>query len=118
MPRILVVDDAPFMRMRCRKLLMQCGYEVIEASTGSRAVEIYRNDRPDMVLLDINMPDMDGIAVLKTIKSIDPNASVAMVTAIGQASMVMEAFKAGAKDFVLKPFDRDRVLEAVNKMMA
>ena len=118
MPRILVVDDAAFMRMRCKKLLTQSGYDVIEASSGSQAVEMYQSDRPDMVLMDITMPDMDGIAALKEIRAIDPDAKIAMVTAMGQQSMVMEALKSGARDFVIKPFDQDRVLEAVKKMMA
>ena len=118
MPTILVVDDAAFMRMRCKKLLTQSGYEVIEACSGSQAVEMYQTDRPDMVLMDITMPDMDGIAALKEIKAIDPDARIAMVTAMGQQSMVMEALKSGARDFVIKPFDQDRVLEAVKKLMA
>ena len=118
MTRILVVDDAAFMRMRCKKLLTQSGYDVIEASSGSQAVEMYQSGRPDMVLMDITMPDMDGIAALKEIRAIDPDAKIAMVTAMGQQSMVMEALKSGAKDFVIKPFDQDRVLEAVKKMMA
>ena len=115
MPRILIVDDAAFMRMRCKKLLTQCGYDVIEASSGSQAVEVYRDDRPDMVLMDITMPDMDGLSALKEIRAIDADARVAMATAMGQQSMVMEALKAGAKDFVIKPFDQDRVLEAVKR---
>ncbi len=118
MPRILVVDDAAFMRMRCKKLLTQSGSDVIEVSSGSQAVEMYQSDRPDIVLMDITMPDMDGIAALKEIRAIDPDAKIAMVTAMGQQSMVMEALKSGAKDFVIKPFDQDRVLEAVKKMMA
>lgn len=115
MPRILIVDDAAFMRMRCKKLLTQCGYDVIEASSGSQAVEVYRDDRPDMVLMDITMPDMDGLSALKEIRVIDADARVAMATAMGQQSMVMEALKAGAKDFVIKSFDQDRVLEAVKR---
>ena len=118
MAKVLVVDDAAFMRMRCKKLLTQSGYEVIEAATGSQAVEMYQSDKPDMVLLDITMPDMDGLTALREIRKIDPDARVAMITAMGQQSMVVEALKAGAKDFVIKPFDQDRVLEAVRKMMA
>ena len=118
MAKIMVVDDAAFMRMRCKKLLIQLGHEVTEAATGSQAVEAYKNNRPDMVLLDITMPDMDGITALKEIREFDPDARVAMVTAMGQQSMVMEALKAGARDFVIKPFDQDRVLAAINKIMA
>ena len=109
MAKVLVVDDAAFMRMRCKKLLTQSGFEVVEAATGAQAVEMFQSDRPDMVLLDITMPDMDGLAALKEIKKIDPDARVAMVTAMGQQSMVMEALKAGARDFVIKPFDQDSV---------
>ena len=118
MAKVLVVDDAAFMRMRCKKLLTQSGYEVIEAATGSQAVEMYQSDKPDLVLLDITMPDMDGLTALREIIKIDPNARVAMVTAMGQQSMVVEALKAGAKDFVIKPFDQDRVLAAIKQLMA
>ena len=118
MAKVLVVDDAAFMRMRCKKLLTQSGYEVIEAATGSQAVEMYQSDKPDLVLLDITMPDMDGLTALREIIKIDPDARVAMVTAMGQQSMVVEALKAGAKDFVIKPFDQDRVLAAIKKLMA
>ena len=118
MPTVLVVDDAAFMRMRCKKLLTQSGYDVIEAANGSQAVEMYQSEKPDLVLLDITMPDMDGLTALREIRKIDPDARVAMVTAMGQQSMVVEALKAGAKDFVIKPFDQDRVLAAIKKLMA
>ena len=117
MATILVVDDAAFMRMRCKKLLTQSGYDVLEANTGAQAVEVYKECRPDMVLLDITMPDMDGLTALKEIKKIDPNAKVAIVTAMGQQSIVTDALKAGAQDFVIKPFEPDRVLAAVRKML-
>ena len=117
MARILIVDDAAFMRMRCSKLLSEEGHEVIEASNGAEAVEKYKEDKPDGVLLDITMPKMDGIMTLQEIKKIDPNAQVAMVTAMGQRSMVMSALKAGAKDFIVKPFDGPRVLSTVQKLI-
>jgi two-component system chemotaxis response regulator CheY len=116
--RILVVDDAAFMRMRCTKLLADNGYEIAEAADGAEAIEKYRECRPDGVLLDITMPNMDGLTTLKEIIKIDPGARVAMVTAMGQQSMVMEALKSGARDFVVKPFDADRVLAAVKKMIS
>ena len=118
MAKILVVDDAAFMRMRCSKLLTENGHEVVEAGTGREAVDQYRNTSPDAVLLDITMPDMDGLSALKEIRAVDGDARVAMVTAMGQQSIVMEALQAGAKDFVVKPFDADRVLAAVDKLVA
>ena len=117
MPKIMVVDDAAFMRMRCKKMLTQSGYEVTEAATGAQAVDMYQEEQPDMVLMDITTPDMDGMTALKEILKIDPGAKVAMVTAMGQQSMVMEALKAGAKDFVVKPYDQDRVIAAVKKII-
>ncbi len=117
MVKILVVDDAAFMRMRCKKLLSQSGFDVIEAATGAQAVEVYKEDRPDVVLLDITMPDMDGLTALKELKKLDPNVKVAMVSAMGQQSVVMEALKSGARDFLVKPFDPDRVLATVRKML-
>ncbi len=104
--------------MRCSKLLTENGHEVVEAGTGREAVEQYKNTSPDAVLLDITMPDMDGLSALKEIRAHDPDARVAMVTAMGQQSIVMEALQAGAKDFVVKPFDADRVLAAVSKLVA
>ena len=118
MAKILVVDDAAFMRMRCSKMLTENGHEVVEASTGREAVEQYKATSPDAVLLDITMPDMDGLSALKEIRGHDSNAKVAMVTAMGQQAIVMEAMKLGAKDFVVKPFDADRVLAAVEKLVA
>ena len=117
MSKILVVDDAAFMRMRCAKLLTENGYEVVEAENGLRALEVYESDKPDAVLMDITMPEMDGLTALKEIMTIDPNARVAMVTAMGQQGMVMEAIKAGAVDFVVKPFEPDRVKAALDKLI-
>ncbi|MCL0077275.1 response regulator [Dehalococcoidia bacterium] len=117
MAKVLVVDDAQFMRMRATKLLTQNGYEVIEAANGVEAVQKYKEERPDAVMLDITMPDMDGLEALKQVRKIDPGARIAMVTAMGQQSIVLEAIKAGARDFVVKPFDPNRVLAAVQKMI-
>ncbi len=118
MTKILVVDDAAFMRMKATRLLAENGYEVVEASTGAEAVDCFKREKPDAVLLDITMPDMDGITALKEIRAVNPNARVAMVTAMGQQSIVMEALKAGASDFIVKPFAPDRVLTAVEKLVA
>ncbi len=117
MATLLVVDDAAFMRMRCSKLLTENGYQVIEAENGVQAVKQYQQHHPDAVLLDITMPEMDGLTALREIRKFDPNAKVAMVTAMGQQATVMEALKAGARDFVLKPFQSDRVLATVKKLV-
>lgn len=117
MPTIMVVDDAAFMRMRCAKLLQENGYRVIEAENGAQAVQRYRDIRPDGVLMDITMPEMDGLEALAAIRRLDPSAKVAMVTAMGQQSIVIEALKAGARDFVVKPFQSDRVLAAVKRLV-
>ena len=117
MTTVLVVDDAAFMRQRCMKLLNDHGYDTVSAVNGREAVEKYQSEKPDVVLLDITMPDMDGLEALKQIMALDKNAKIAMVTAIGQQNMVIECLKSGAKDFVVKPFDPGRVLEAVKKMV-
>ena len=117
MPKIMVVDDAAFMRVRCAKLLRDNGYEVVEAENGAQAVIKYQEARPDAVLMDITMPEMDGLDALITIRQFDGQAKVAMLTAMGQQSVVIEAIKAGAKDFIIKPFQPERVLGAVKKLV-
>jgi len=117
MTRILIADDATFMRMRCARLLVEKGYEVTEATNGAEALEKYKQNKPDAVLLDITMPKMDGIIALQEIIKVDPTARVAMVTAMGQRTMVLKALKEGAKDFVIKPFDAARVLATVQKLV-
>jgi two-component system chemotaxis response regulator CheY len=118
MAKILVVDDAAFMRVRAAKTLTDNGHDVMQAENGVEAVKKYAEWRPDAVLLDITMPEMDGLAALKEIRKLDPGARVAMVTAMGQQAIVMEALKSGAKDFVLKPFQPDRVLAALHKLLS
>jgi two-component system chemotaxis response regulator CheY len=113
---VLVVDDAAFMRMRVSKILTEAGYSVIQAENGLDAVEKYRTAQPDAVLMDITMPEMDGLTALKEIRALDPSARIAMVTALGQQQVVLEAVKSGAKDFLVKPAEADRVLAAVNKL--
>ncbi|RAV22717.1 response regulator [Paenibacillus contaminans] len=116
--RILIVDDAAFMRMMIRDIVSKNGYEVCgEANDGLQAVEKYKEVRPDLVTMDITMPEMDGIAALKEIKKIDPNARVIMCSAMGQQAMVIDAIQAGAKDFIVKPFQHDRVIEAIKKTL-
>ena len=118
MAKILVVDDAAFMRVRAAKVLQDNGHEVAQAENGREAVTKYAEWRPDAVLMDITMPEMDGLAALKEIRKLDPHARVAMVTAMGQQAIVMEALKSGARDFILKPFQPDRVLAALAKLLA
>lgn len=117
MPKILLVDDAAFMRMRCAKLLTENGYEVGEAENGQEAIHKYQSYKPDLVLMDITMPVMDGITATREIKALDPAAKVVMVSALGQQTMVIEAIKAGAKDFVVKPFEPDKILATVKKFV-
>ncbi|PZE22443.1 response regulator [Paenibacillus xerothermodurans] len=116
--RILVVDDAAFMRMMIRDILTKNGYEVVgEGNDGVQAIEKFKELRPDLVTMDITMPEMDGIAALKEIKKLDPSAKVIMCSAMGQQAMVIDAIQAGAKDFIVKPFQADRVIEAIKKTL-
>jgi two-component system chemotaxis response regulator CheY len=118
MSKVLIVDDAAFMRMMLKDILEKNGFEVVgEAPNGLKAVELYQNVRPDIVTMDITMPDMDGIEAVKKIKSIDSAAKIIMCSAMGQQNMVMEAIKAGARDFIVKPFQGDRVVEAIKKVL-
>ncbi|MCI9539867.1 MAG: response regulator [Lachnospiraceae bacterium] len=113
---ILICDDAAFMRMMIKDILSKNGYEIAgEAENGLKAVEKYREVKPDLVMMDITMPEMDGIQALKKIKEEDPSATIIMCSAMGQQAMVIESIQSGAKDFIVKPFDKDRVLEAVKK---
>ena len=119
MARVLVVDDAAFMRKMVGDALAKGGHEVVgEASNGVEAVESYQTLRPDITTLDITMPEKDGLAALKEIMALDPTAKVVMCSALGQESKVLEAVKSGAKDFVVKPFQADRVIDAVGKALA
>ena len=118
MTRVLIVDDAAFMRMMIKDILQKNGFEVVgEASNGIEAVDLYKKEKPDVVTMDITMPDMDGIEAVKEIKKFDSDAKVIMCSAMGQQSMVMDAIKSGAKDFIVKPFQADRVLEAIRKVV-
>ena len=111
---VLICDDAAFMRMMIKNVLVKGGYNVVgEAENGAKAVEKYKELSPDLVLMDITMPEMDGIQALKEIKKIDGGAKVIMCSAMGQQAMVIESIQAGAKDFIVKPFQEDRVIEAV-----
>lgn len=119
MSKILVVDDAAFMRKMIRDILSKNGFEVCaEAATGLEAIQRFREQEPDLVLMDITMPELDGISALREIRRTHPGASVIMCSAMGQQAMVVEAIEQGARDFVVKPFHADRVLDAVRKVLA
>ncbi|MFP3508287.1 response regulator [Peribacillus sp. SIMBA_075] len=117
--RILIVDDAAFMRMMIKDILSKNGFDIVgEAADGAQAVDKYKETLPDLVTMDITMPEMDGITALKEIKKVNPQAKVIMCSAMGQQAMVIDAIQAGAKDFIVKPFQADRVLEAINKALS
>ncbi|GAB6088226.1 response regulator [Alkaliphilus crotonatoxidans] len=115
---ILIVDDAAFMRMMIKDVLTKNGFEVVgEAENGAKAIEKFKELGPLLTIMDITMPEVDGIQAVKEIKKLDPNAKVIMCSAMGQQAMVIEAIQAGAKDFIVKPFQADRVIEAVKKVI-
>ncbi|MCW2277931.1 response regulator [Heliophilum fasciatum] len=117
--RILIVDDAAFMRMMVKDILTKNGYQVVaEAENGAIAVERWKEHKPDLTTMDITMPEMDGINAVRAIRAIDPNARIVMCSAMGQQAMVIDAIQAGAKDFIVKPFQPARVLEAVRKALS
>jgi two-component system, chemotaxis family, chemotaxis protein CheY len=119
MARVLVVDDAAFMRKMVTDALVKGGHEVVgEAGNGNEALVQFQALQPDLLTLDITMPEKDGLAALADIMAADPSAKVVMCSALGQESKVLEAIKLGAKDFVVKPFKPDRVIEAVGKALA
>ena len=114
---VLIVDDAVFMRMKLRQILEDNSYKVIaEAQNGIEAIEKYKAIKPDIIIMDIVMPEMDGIEALKRIKKLDPGANIIMCSAMGQISIVMGAIREGAVDFIVKPFERKRLLEALNNV--
>ncbi len=118
MAKIMIVDDAIFMRKMVKDALTKGGHsEFCEASDGVEAVKVYKEESPKLVLMDITMPNKDGLAALADIKTFDPGANVIMCSAMGQENMVIEAIKLGAKDFIVKPFKPERILEAVAKVI-
>jgi len=118
MARLLVVDDAAFMRMTLQKMFEGHGHRVVaEASNGMEAVQKYVDSKPDVVFMDISMPDMNGIEALKRIKAVDPKAKVVICSAMGQQAMLADAIQYGAMDFVVKPFQEERLIAALNKVL-
>jgi two-component system chemotaxis response regulator CheY len=117
MPKILVVDDAEFLRVRTARLLAVEGFVVVEADNGSKAVELFQSEKPDITLLDISMPEKDGLAALKEILAAKPDAKVVMLSSQGQETLVLQAIRAGAKDYIVKPVEKDRVLAVIHKIL-
>lgn len=116
--KVLIVDDAAFMRMMLKDILLKNGFEVVgEAENGKVGVQLFQELNPDLVTMDITMPEMDGISAVKEIKKLNGGAKIVMVSAMGQQSMVIEAIQAGAADFIVKPFQPDRVLESLKKAL-
>lgn len=115
---IIIADDAAFMRMMLKDILLKSGYNVVaEAANGQEAIEKYNELKPDLVTMDITMPQKDGITALKEIMQAYPSAKIVMCSAMGQQAMVIESIQAGAKDFIVKPFKPDRVLESIVKVL-
>ncbi|CAI6074899.1 response regulator [Cohnella sp. JJ-181] len=118
MARVLVVDDAAFMRMMLKSILQKGGHEVVgEAENGAVAVEKYAMLKPDLVTMDITMPVMEGIEAVRQIRANHADARIIMCSAMGQQGMIIQAIQAGAKDFIVKPFQEDRVIESLNKLL-
>ncbi len=116
--RVLITDDALFMRVTLKNILINNGYEIAgEAATGKESVDLYLQTRPDLVTMDITMPEMDGITAVREIRKRDPAAKIIMCSAMGQKNMVLEAVSAGARDFIVKPFQADKVLQAIRKQI-
>lgn len=118
-PTILIADDAEFMRNMLRQIIENMGWSVCgEAVDGHEAIEMYKNSKPDLILLDITMPNLDGTDALRAILQENDEANVVMITALGQKDQVLDAIKAGARDFIIKPFDHDRVTETLSRILA
>ena len=119
MAKIMLVDDAAFMRMMVKDALTKAGYtDLVEAQDGADAVEKFNAEKPDLVFMDITMPNMDGLEALNTMKAKNPACNVVMCSAMGQEAMVIEAIKSGAKDFIVKPFKPDRILATAEKILS
>jgi two-component system chemotaxis response regulator CheY len=115
---VLIVDDSPFMRAILKSIIIKDDFKLAgEAGTGLEAAELYQQVRPDLVTMDIVMPDMNGIDAVKRIREFDPNAKIIMVSAMGQQAMVIDAIQAGARDFIIKPFQTPRVHEAIKRVL-
>jgi two-component system chemotaxis response regulator CheY len=119
MTKIMVVDDAAFMRQMLKQIIAELGYEVIaDAANGEEAVKMYSQMQPDLVTMDITMPEMDGIEAVRAIRKINPAAKIIMCSAMAQQKLVIDAITAGAKDFVAKPFQAEKIKETIQRVLA
>jgi len=117
--KVLVVDDASFMRLNLKNILESEGFEIMgEGTNGQEAVQLYQAEKPDVVTMDITMPEMDGLAAMEKIMEIDPQAKVIMVSAMGQETYIKKAIMSGAKNFIVKPFKKEKIIETLNKVLA
>jgi two-component system chemotaxis response regulator CheY len=117
MPKILIADDGEFLRVRTARMLAVEGFSVAEADNGVKAVELFQTEKPDVVLLDLGMPEKDGLTALKEILALKPDAKIVMLASLGQETLVLQAIRAGAKDYVVKPFEQERILGVIHKML-
>jgi two-component system, chemotaxis family, chemotaxis protein CheY len=119
MAKIMIVDDAMFMRLILRQIIVEMGFEeIFEATNGLEAIQIYQEQRPDIVTMDITMPDMDGCTAVTEIIKLYPDARIIMCSAVGQQRMILNAIMAGAKDFIVKPFDKNRVIDSLTAVLS
>lgn len=117
MAKIMIVDDAMFMRLMLRNIIVEMGFEVCEATNGLEAIQLYHEQQPDIVTMDITMPDMDGYTAATEIIKLYPDARIIMCTAVGQQRMILNSIMAGAKDFITKPFDKKRVMDSLTAVL-
>jgi len=117
MPKILIADDGEFLRVRTARMLAVEGFAVVEADNGAKAVELFQAEKPDLTLMDLAMPEKDGLTALKEILALKPDAKVVMLSSLGQETLVLQAIRAGAKDYVIKPFEKERILSLLHKIL-
>lgn len=116
--RIVVVDDSAFLKMMIKNMLLKNGFEVVgEASNGLMAIDVYKDLKPDLIIMDITMPELNGIEATKKIKQIDPRAKIVMCSALGQSQTVLESIQAGARDYIVKPFEEEQVIKIIRKCL-